>query len=533
MKYKLIIPTTGSGKRLGEITNYTNKSLVKVGDKPVISHILGLYPEDVEVVVTLGHFGDQVKDFLELVYSNRVFRFVEVYNYDGVGSSLVHSLLQVKGKIDCPFIVHACDTIVSGEQIREPSENWLGGAGLSDHVEQYTSFDVFGDRVIKVHQKGKDSFDYAFIGIAGVFDYKEFFSVAERMYQEDPSNSQLSNIDVHQQMIKSGVKHGYSTFPLWLDTGNKDSLREANQHYPRTIRALDKRDQAIFLVDDKVVKFFHDKDVVRKRVRRAEILGDLVPSVTGYRENFYVYNYISGSVLDSVIDERLTNLFLVWCRNNLWKEKGKESPDFWKVCYKFYFDKTKKRIEEFLDKYSMEDRPDSINGYDIPKIFDLIKRVFPYWLCSCGSCGFHGDLILDNVLYTGTRFVLLDWRQDFGGDLCMGDMYYDLAKLNGSFIFNQKIVDSNNFDVVITEDRIRVDLLMSYNLTKCRGVFSRFLRENDLDEGLVNLLTSIIWINMAPLHDHPLDMFLYYFGKLALYRELGETRCYEGQENEI
>ena len=29
------------------------------------------------------------------------------------------------------------------------------------------------------------------------------------------------------------------------------------------------------------------------------------------------------------------------------------------------------------------------------------------------------------------KFKLIDWRQDFSGNLNYGDIYYDLAKLNG------------------------------------------------------------------------------------------------------
>ena len=39
-EYKVLITTSGLGKRLGNITNYTNKALVKIGDKPAISHII-------------------------------------------------------------------------------------------------------------------------------------------------------------------------------------------------------------------------------------------------------------------------------------------------------------------------------------------------------------------------------------------------------------------------------------------------------------------------------------------------------------
>ena len=63
--YKVLITTSGIGSRLGEITKYTNKALVRIGDKPCISHIIEKYPIESKFVVTLGYFADQVKDFLE------------------------------------------------------------------------------------------------------------------------------------------------------------------------------------------------------------------------------------------------------------------------------------------------------------------------------------------------------------------------------------------------------------------------------------------------------------------------------------
>ena len=68
MKFKVLVTTSGTGSRLGEITQYTNKSLVKIGKKPAISYIIEAYPKKTEFVITLGYFGDQVRDFLELVY---------------------------------------------------------------------------------------------------------------------------------------------------------------------------------------------------------------------------------------------------------------------------------------------------------------------------------------------------------------------------------------------------------------------------------------------------------------------------------
>ena len=125
-EYKVLLTTSGLGSRLGEITNFTNKSLVRIGPKPAISYIIESYPKTVEFVITLGHFGDHVKEFLELAYPDRKFQFVWVDVFSGKGSSLVYSMLQTKNHLQCPFIFHACDTILDYQNIT-PNKNYLVG----------------------------------------------------------------------------------------------------------------------------------------------------------------------------------------------------------------------------------------------------------------------------------------------------------------------------------------------------------------------------------------------------------------------
>ena len=86
-EYKVLITTSGIGSRLGSLTDYTNKSLVRIGDKPAIGYIIESYPLETKFVITLGHYGDHIKQFLTLVYPERNFEFVEVDNYKGHGRS--------------------------------------------------------------------------------------------------------------------------------------------------------------------------------------------------------------------------------------------------------------------------------------------------------------------------------------------------------------------------------------------------------------------------------------------------------------
>ena len=95
-EHKVLITTSGLGSRLGNLTNKTNKCLVRITDKPSISHIIESYAKKTEFVITLGHHGDHVKQFLSLTYPEHNFTFVKIDKYQGEGSSLGYSILQCK-----------------------------------------------------------------------------------------------------------------------------------------------------------------------------------------------------------------------------------------------------------------------------------------------------------------------------------------------------------------------------------------------------------------------------------------------------
>ena len=84
--YRVLITTSGLGSRLGALTDYTNKSLIRVGDKPAISYIVESYPSDTKFIISLGHFGSHIKQFLKLAYPTYDFTFVEIDKYKGEGS---------------------------------------------------------------------------------------------------------------------------------------------------------------------------------------------------------------------------------------------------------------------------------------------------------------------------------------------------------------------------------------------------------------------------------------------------------------
>jgi len=519
--YKVLLTTSGVGSRLGNLTKYTNKALVRIGDKPAISYIVEQYPADVEIVVTLGYFGQQIRDFLELAYPKRKFSFAEVDLFEGPGSSLGYSILRAEKFLDCPFIFHASDTIARGFTT-EVIDNWLVGEKKAASAN-YRSYNVSHGYVTRLNDKGEMNYDFDYAGIAGIFAHKLFFEKLRGLYEANPNNQSLSDVDALREMLGK-VKFRHQTAVQWLDTGNADALAQARHALPPSFHVLDKDNESIFVVGDEVIKFFFDKDICHNRYTRAKALGDLVPPITGHKTNFYKYRFAQGELLADVVDDKLFGDLLKWAKEKLWVKMDCDMRGFHKACEDFYFTKTHSRIQRFLADNKMTDAQTVINGTPIPPLADVLKKIDVEWLCQSEPYQFHGDFILDNIIKYDGRFVLLDWRQDFGGSLTCGDIYYDLAKLNHNLVFNHDIVSRNLYSVSIDENVVRCDLLSSNVLLNCRRQLKKFVEENGMDWHKVNVLTAIIWLNMSPLHHYPLNVFLFYFGKYHLWTTLGERQ---------
>ena len=507
MNLLVLITTSGLGSRLGEITKYTNKCLVRIDDKPAISHIIESYPENTDFVITLGHFGSHVKQFLDLAYPDKAIKYVSIDNYQGQGSSLGHSVLCAKDYINQPFIFNACDSIL--KDFYPASGNYVVGAKKEDY-SHYRTFNVTDNVVRKINEKGEIKFDYAYTGVCGVEDYEKFFNTLEKL----ENNHELSDVHVLNEMMKD---ENFSVIESkeWYDIGNSKELNNTRVKFKSSYQVLDKPQESIYFFDDYVIKFFSDSKIAKNRVERANYLQGLVPNIVASTENFYKYEKREAKLLADDVNIKSFLSLLDWSKEHLWKPTV--HPDFDNLCYKFYHDKTLERVNQYLKNFG--DSSKYINGLHVSHINSLLDLVDFDYLSHGTPVTFHGDFILDNILHDYRNFYLLDWRQDFQGCLHAGDVYYDLAKLNHNLILNHHVLNNDLFTI---EDGtfIKCDVLTPYINILCQQKYHEWLDANGFDVNKVKILTAIIWINMAPLHEYPLSKFLFNFGKYNLCKEL-------------
>ncbi len=235
MRYKVLITTSGTGSRLGPLTQKTNKALLPIAGKPALDHILDRYSIDIEFVITLGYLGDQVRAALVKNHPERTFTFMTVNPFEGPGSSLGYSMMTARAVLQAPFIFHSCDTIVT-DSIPAPDHNWVAGYHLAGDVSHYTTHRTENGRLLHIQPKGAQSFDTIHIGISGIADFASFWENLERLYHEHPEDATLNDTAVINEMLKEGKNFTMIPFSTWYDTGNPQALAA-------TERALHRQNQ--------------------------------------------------------------------------------------------------------------------------------------------------------------------------------------------------------------------------------------------------------------------------------------------------
>ena len=145
---------------------------------------------------------------------------------------------------------------------------------------------------------------------------------------------------------------------------------------------------------------------------------------------------------------------------------------------------------------------------------------------SQGSFGkFHGDPQPENIIVKDkNKFVLIDWREDFGGSIEYGDVYYDLGKIYHALIITHKKIREKKYHVSFTKDFAFYKFSKRRNLIKYLELFEKFIVDNNFDLEKVRLISALIYLNIAPLHHSPYSELLFFHGKLELYNFLKKLK---------
>jgi choline kinase len=538
MDYKVCILAAGASSGMGPVTDNINRAILPVNFKAVISRIVEKFDKNLEIVIAIGHKGETIKDYLSLAHPDRNFTFVEVDKYIGPGTGPGYSMLKCKDYLQCPFIFYVADTLVL-EEVPEPFENWYGTAPVKE-TERFCTVKIRNNLIYELNDKVKCDNKFAFMGIAGVKDYEIFFNALEKNNDMIGGEIQVSN------GFKGLIEHRLSPKSFtWFDTGTLENYKETNKSFSGGDEKFDfsKGNEFLYFVEDRVIKYFADEEAVRKKVERAEHLKGLCPEMENHKPNFYSYKKIEGQTLYEVLNSQILKDFLYWSKRNLWEEKDLDEEGlkkFREACKSFYYDKTMKRVNDFHEKNGIIDNENDINGVRVPSLKDLFGKINWEEIYNGKPVRFHGDFTVGNILVTRDvesqlqKFVLIDWRHEFGGLMEMGDIYYDLAKLYKGIILSDELIKEGKFSFDISGNSVYYNYVSNSGLMEAKEDYENFINENGFDLDKIKTITAIALLNMSPLHNYPFNFLVYYLGKNMLYKTLTKSdKLNSGGTNDI
>ena len=520
----VVIPAAGLGSRLGSFTKNYSKAMCTLGRMPVISHIINQFSNNDEIIILLGYKGDLLRQVVEACHPDKNIRFVAVDKYEGEGSGLGYSLHCAYHLLQKPFWFWSCDTVLPSFNVNHYScETNLSIVSDNGGFSDYRHMRVDQDHhVVSILPKDTDYDEglHSYVGVSFIKDYKEFWEA-----WDIDKEAFISGGETYGLINLSRLDAYYTSD--WIDTGNRACFEKYKRVYADNMEenVLEKPDEAIWFIDDRVIKFHVDTKFIKDRVTRYNSLlcdkqkkhGIVLPKLLGYSNNVYSYKRADGNIASSVI----TSSMLYDILDRFLDVEYLDVDDATKIeIYNdFYKAKTLARIKKYCSEYEDIDSSCIINGIKCKSASKLIKSLNWESLAKKGifTNNYHGDFHLENILVSGNKYVLLDWRQNFGNTM-IGDVYYDIAKMWHSLIVNHAMVNKNLFTVTNKSKR-EVSIYIHRTLvdTECENALKEYIEKSKLyDYNQSELLTSIIFLNIAACHTYPYSKFLFYLGKMLL-----------------
>ena len=264
----------------------------------------------------------------------------------------------------------------------------------------------------------------------------------------------------------------------------------------------------------------------KKRFQRCEYISSIIPETFISGNNIIWYHLVKGSLLSNTNEKKIFINFCNFLQKNIWDKRINDIDrisDLNKKTMSFYKHKTYERVKKYISKNKEADDAIYINNIPIESIHELLSKVDWENLSKGYYTYFHGDPQPENVIVTGkNKFTMIDWREDFGGDLEYGDLYYDLGKIYHSLIVTQKKIRDEKYFVSYEGDFALYKFEKRRNLIAYLNYFEKFILKSGYDLKKVKIISALIYLNIAPLHHHPYADLLFFHGKLSLSNLLNE-----------
>lgn len=229
---KGILLAGGNGRRLGYLTEVTNKHLLAVYDKPMIffplQTLLACGIKDILIISGRDHVGG----FLRLLGSGEQFGARFTYKVQDAAGGIAQALGLAKdfvGQDSCAVILG--DNVFEDEMgvYAKTFERSAGGAHIflkeAENAARFGVAELDGNKVLNIEEKPADpKTNYA---VTGFYLYdSRVFDIIENL--QPSARGELEITDVNNAYIAAGTMTATILKGDWTDAGTFESLHHAN-----------------------------------------------------------------------------------------------------------------------------------------------------------------------------------------------------------------------------------------------------------------------------------------------------------------
>lgn len=502
----VLILAAGYGKRMGPFARMVNKSLIPYDNKPLISHIIDKFDQDTKFVIACGHRGQQVKDYVSAVHTQRQIVYVDIPDFSEVHTGPATTIQHCAKYIQGPFMWLACDTLFDFDYKDKLDHNWIGVHPVDSAISQdYCWVERDGEVITKiVNKQPSNSAVDAFIGLMFCQD-TTFIDNLKQANAKEAYEGMLDNLNLQAHTVRR-----------WYDVGTYEKWVELSKDLDEV--SFPKPNELFYHDNDKIVKFTVDSTLTDLKANRALMNLECMPTGIKRAGQFLIYDYVEGDIVYDCLTPDVFNRLLTWADTQLWKSKW--FPNTSTICREFYYKKTQDRMNQFRVKYANWSEPCVINGYKVRTMDQYVNMIDWDWLCKTAEWRFiHGDFQFENIIYNSNSqtFTCIDWRTDFGGD-SYGDLYYDLAKMLGGILLNYQKVKAGQLEYHEDGDTVELNYCGIEDDSAYISLLDRWVRAKGYNWDKVQQLVPLIYLNMSPLHEAPFDKYLFCLAQLQFSR---------------
>ena len=161
-----------------------------------------------------------------------------------------------------------------------------------------------------------------------------------------------------------------------------------------------------------------------------------------------------------------------------------------------------------------------INGVSVERTNKLLDQINQKnFLDACIPCFFHGDPSPENILFDNQNNLrLIDPRPIFGNSNSIGDLYYELAKLDHALIVNGKLIRSNSYGYkLINGNQVKLWIKKIEEFTVFRNRIYQFCLSKNWSTKNLSLATALTLLSISTVHSNKkYNNFLLLAGKYFL-----------------